>query len=109
MIPRVRDLFSLDRSDFVFLIRTSTIVFDSDLFRIKSRRAVHPYGRMAIVTPKRVGTAPVRNLMKRRLKAIFYEEKLYTNNKDIVIFVKPKIHPVSFSKIKSILCALMAQ
>ena len=36
-----------------------------------------PYAKILIVTPKKIGSAPVRNLLKRRLKSIFYEEKLY--------------------------------
>ena len=33
-------------------------------------------GRILIITPRKVGNAPQRNLLRRRLKAIFREEKI---------------------------------
>ena len=33
--------------------------------------------KILVITPKKIGTAPQRNLLRRRLKALFYEQKLY--------------------------------
>ena len=59
-----------------------------------------PLGRLLIVTPKKMGNAPERNRVRRRLKAIFYENKLYDLGFDWLFFAKPGIADVPFSQLK---------
>ena len=42
-------------------------------------------GRILIVTPKKSGSAPERNLFKRRVRALFREKKLFNKKIDFVI------------------------
>ncbi len=60
-------------------------------------------GRILIITPRRVGTAPQRNLIRRRLKAIFFEEKLFEHSFDIVIFCRKGASDLSFEDLKKLL------
>ena len=48
------------------------------------------YGRMLICVARRFGNAPDRNLFKRRLRSIFYEEQLFKKEFDWVFVVKSK-------------------
>ncbi len=72
----------------------------SEIFK-KARRAVRrpgldilcapaakKTGRILVITPRKVGSAPQRNLVRRRLKAIFYEKKLFERGFDCVVIVK---------------------
>ena len=61
------------------------------------------FGRILIVTSRKVGNAPERNFIRRRVKAIFYEEKLYERTVDCVIIAKKKLVGLSFSQLKDIL------
>lgn len=61
------------------------------------------FGRILIIIPKRVGTAPQRNLTRRRLKSIFYEEKLYQLEFDCIVIVRREAIELTFDQLKAIL------
>jgi ribonuclease P protein component len=69
-------------------------------FDIKIAPAQTEIGRILIVVPRKVGTAPQRNLIKRRIKAIFYREKLFELKKDVLVFIKPGAHTLTFQDMK---------
>lgn len=48
------------------------------------------YGRLLISVPRRAGNAPQRNRFKRRIKAIYYESKLFELPFDWAVIVKGK-------------------
>ena len=48
------------------------------------------HGRLLLAVARRFGNAPTRNLFKRRIRAIFYEEQLFNQNFDWVFVVKSK-------------------
>lgn len=55
---------------------------------------------MLAVIPAKIANAHLRNYIRRRLKAIFYEEKLYTQGYDFIIICKtPSLH-IPFQKLK---------
>ncbi len=58
------------------------------------------YSRVLIIIPRAVGNAPERNLLRRRIKSIFYEEKIYTFPYDFVIFLKKESKKLSFEQLK---------
>jgi ribonuclease P protein component len=69
----------------------------------------HSHGRLLVVTPRAVGTAPQRNKIRRRLKALFYENNLLAGQQDYAIIVRQKATQLSFSELSSmILTALKA-
>jgi ribonuclease P protein component len=48
------------------------------------------YGRLLLSVSRRTGNSPQRNLFKRRMRAVFYENQLFNLNFDWVIIVKTK-------------------
>ncbi len=60
-------------------------------------------GRILIIIPSRVGTAPQRNRIRRRIKAIFYENKLYEKGFNWVFFVKPAASCLSFQELHALI------
>jgi len=60
-------------------------------------------GRILVVTPKKIGSSPQRNRIRRRLKAIFYEEKLFERGIDVIVFVKKKGIELTFNQLKKLL------
>lgn len=59
--------------------------------------------KLLLITPKKVGSAPKRNLIRRRLKAIFFEEQLYTGNYSYVIFVEKAAVALPFATLKELM------
>lgn len=60
------------------------------------------FGRILIIVSKKYGNAPQRNLLKRRLKAIFWEEKLYEKNIDCAVIARPAGKSYDFAQLKSL-------
>jgi len=61
------------------------------------------FGRMLLVVPRRVGTSPERNKLKRRLRSIFYEEQLFEHGHDCIIIFKKAATALSFEKLKQLI------
>ena len=63
-----------------------------------------PRGRVLIVTPKKVGSAPYRNLLKRRARAIIAQQRLSLPHIDIILFFNPNPSvPLTFSQLQEFL------
>jgi ribonuclease P protein component len=67
--------------------------------------ALLPHGRILVITSRKVGNAPTRNKIRRRLKAIFYEEKLFEKGHECIAIIKPEGAHTSFEELKKMLLA----
>lgn len=65
--------------------------------------ALKPTGHLLIVASRKVGSAPERNQLRRRLKSIFHEEKLYEKGFDFIALIRPGIATVSFQELKALM------
>lgn len=87
---KFRALTAWKKEEISRLFSRATSILISPEFDIRQAPASLSYGRLLIIIPKRVGSAPQRNLIRRRIKALFYENGWYNLSKDTIIFVKPK-------------------
>lgn len=46
------------------------------------------FGRILVITSRKIGSAPKRNKIRRRLKSIFYENKLFALDYDCIVIVR---------------------
>jgi ribonuclease P protein component len=60
-------------------------------------------GKLLVVTPRHTGNAVHRNRIRRRLKAIFYEEKLGNRGYNCIVIVKKESNTLSFDDLKALL------
>ncbi len=65
------------------------------------------YGRILVITPRKVGSAPERNRVRRRLKAIFYQEHLYNHQLDCFVIIKKPGIQFDYGELKSKLSAVL--
>ncbi len=63
------------------------------------------FARILIIASRKVGNAPQRNLLRRRIKSIFYEEKLFEHMFDYAIIAQKKLTDLSFDELKKIMLA----
>lgn len=61
------------------------------------------YGKILVITPRKSGKSVQRNLIRRRLKSIFLEEKLFENKIDCIIVVRPEAINLNFYELKKII------
>lgn len=57
-------------------------------------------GRAGVVVSKKIGNAPVRNLIKRRLRHLLRENKNTFARRDLVVMALPEITSLSFEELK---------
>ncbi len=62
----------------------------------------HDSGRILAVISAKIAPAHLRNFIRRRLKAIFYEEKLFLLGYDFIIITKTAGLHLPFQKLKEV-------
>ena len=103
----------------------------SDYFKFKQKEVDHVYksseriasclgirvlhtsdefsGKFLVITPRKTGKAHERNKLRRQVKSIIFEEKLYELSGTYVIILYHQAQKLSFDQIKQFLLKLSAQ
>jgi ribonuclease P protein component len=97
-----RAITSFTSSEIRRLIARAQVITSDQFITLKCVSTDNEIGRILIVVPKRVGSAPIRNTIKRQVRSIFYQYQLYQRGKDFVIFFHTQ--PPSFAYLKKKLC-----
>lgn len=69
--------------------------------------AAKEYGRILIIASRKVGNAPTRNKMRRQLKSIFYEQRLFNYGYDCIVIIKPSPHQLNFQELEKLLISAL--
>ncbi len=97
------------RSEIDLLFKTGKAVYKSKEFVILTTPCLsfklqpETIGRILLITSRKVGNAPERNLLRRQSRAIFYEERLFDLGKHCVVIFKAPAKNLSFDQLKAIL------
>ncbi len=109
MISPVRSTIKLTKKDIKTLFASARRVLRSPGLDILLAPTKNPLGQLVVVTPRLVGNAPERNKIRRRLKAIFHEEKLFEKLYDCIVIVKKDGVALPFEDLKEFLLKAYAQ
>lgn len=85
------------------LFHNARCVFRHPAFIILSIPRQLDFARILIVASKKVGNAPQRNRLRRQVKAIFYQEKLFNIHHDCAIIFYKKASSLSFDELKKLI------
>lgn len=91
------------KSEIDLLFKHGKAVYKSKEFVILTAPCLALSSRILLITSRKVGNAPERNLLRRRGRAIFYEEKLFELQKHCVVIFKAPAKDLSFDQFKEIL------
>ena len=104
---KFRQLFSFGKKEIeqAFKLTSLKQKFDGlKLLQAPLQKTTEPkYGKLLIVIPAKSGKAPERNLTRRQLKAIFFEEKLYKKPTISILIIYKSAMQFSFDELKSFL------
>lgn len=100
-----KKLFSFSKHEISDFFKHAPRVFRSPDLDLLCKPAVSSYGRFIPLTPKRIGSAPERNKIRRQLKAIFYEHNLSSLGIDCIAVVKKEILTHPFDQLEELLCS----
>ena len=104
----VRTLTSFSLAEIKQLIYQGRPIYKSTCLDVKALQTGRPLSKILVITPRKIGSAPQRNLIKRRLRSLFYEERLYTCGYNLAFFCKKGSADLSFSDIKKVLLTCYA-
>lgn len=104
-----RSITKFSKKEIQNLFKESYKILQKVEIDIKIAPKVGSFGKILIITPKKIGNAPKRNLVKRRIKSIFYQEKIYNLGYDFIVFCKKGITNLKFEEIKNIFQSIVAQ
>jgi len=93
-------LTSFTRKEVATLFAHARAIERNPAFTLLGAPQTKEFGRILIIASRHVGTAPQRNKLKRRIKAIFYEEKLFECEYDYILILKKEAVDYSFEKLK---------
>ncbi len=89
MMRSARELTRWHRSEIPSLFKKAKPLLRTPALDIRVAPAKLNFGRILIVIPRKVGTAPQRNKLRRQIRALFYENKTFNHTLDWVFFFKP--------------------
>lgn len=104
MIPRKasKNLSKFSKKELDSFFKQAKRVYKDQAFTILTHSTKEDFARVLIAVPKKYGNAPERNLIKRRLKSIFREEKLYEKPYDVAFIIRPCAQKFSFEDLKKL-------
>jgi ribonuclease P protein component len=106
MMSVARGLTKFNRKEIKFLFENAKRhSYCSAFVLLRAQQQKSNVGRVLVVSPKKIGNAPMRNLLKRRIKNIFFTEKLYTKGFDWVLIARKKSTNLSFAELQEKLLA----
>jgi len=65
-------------------------------------------GRLLLIIPRAVGNAVVRNHLRRQIKSIFHEQKLYEYGSNCIVIARPGASNLAFCRLQDLLMAAFA-
>jgi len=102
-VPRIaRDITRFTRSEVEQLFAQAKPALRSTAFGLLRAPRQKEFGRVLIVTSRKVGNAPERNKIRRRLRSIFYEEKVFELLYDWIVLVKKNAVKLEFEELKKL-------
>jgi len=104
-----KQISKFKRKEIDLLFQHGQAVYKSKELVILTAPCILSFGRVLLITSRKVGNAPERNLLRRQGRAIFYEEKFFALNKDCVIIFKSPATKLSFDQLKLIIKKSMLQ
>jgi ribonuclease P protein component len=106
-MPRIaRKITQFTQSEIKQLFRTARTISRNAGLSIRIAPRSGALGRLLIITSRKIGSAPERNKIRRQLKAIFYQEKLYELPYDFIIHTTKESILLPFQELKARLTAI---
>jgi ribonuclease P protein component len=103
MLHSARALSQFSPKEVKSIFETGRLAFKNAGMTVLYAPCTLSFGRILVVTSRKVGNAPARNLIRRRLKALFYESQWYELPYDFVFIIRTAALNYSFEKLK-VLC-----
>lgn len=99
--PRLLSSFTKNEVDNAF--KTAKYRIRTEWIDIVISPKTKDFGRVLVVTSRKIGNSPKRNKFRRRIKAFFYEEQLFNSPFDFIIIAKKGAVDLPFIQLKDLI------
>jgi ribonuclease P protein component len=100
---KFKDLFKFEQKEIKIAFQSATIKDQISGFKLLQAPTEAAFGKILIVTPRKMGNACKRNKIRRQVKNIFFQEKLYKNPISSILLTYPEATKLNFDQIKAFL------
>jgi Ribonuclease P. len=99
----VRSLTRWTPAELAELFKNAQTVYRKSGLSCRRAPTSGPFGRLLVIIPGRAGNAPQRNLLRRRLKALFYEQKIHKQGYDVIVYAVKITPSLTFDRLSAII------
>jgi len=98
-----REITSFSKKEINLLFKHAKSVIRKQGLDIRLAPKAQKLAKILLIVPRKAGNSPERNLLKRRLKSIFYEERWFQKEFDWIIVARKEAIDIPFSGLRSLL------
>lgn len=99
---KVSQLFHLSKPEIARLFKTARRIGRFSAFDFLAAPKTGVSGRLLLVASAKTGSAPERNRAKRRLRSLFYENRLFERGYDCIVIFKKEGMSLDFDHLKEL-------
>lgn len=101
-MPRSKKISSFSRTEISDAFKQARLKVRYSGLKLLVAPSDQKHGKLLLITPRRSGNAPTRNLFRRRMKAIFKENNLLEKNVVLIAIVDSNGIALSFKKLQQL-------
>lgn len=102
MTSIVRQLTSFSRADIDYFFAHAKPIYKDPGITILCAPQQQSIGRALFITPRKVGNAPQRNKLRRQLKSIFYQDRLYEYGVDCAFIIRAPLREKTYQELREL-------
>lgn len=103
MVRVARHISKFSRQEIAENFKKARCLLKHPGFTILGTPASGDFGKILVITSRKVGKAAKRNRIRRQLKSIFYENKFFEKKINIIIIVKQPALQLSFAELQKLI------
>jgi ribonuclease P protein component len=109
MLKPTKHISKFGKKELDHFFEVAKLAKKNQAFTILKAPTTNPFGRILSMVPKAYGNAPERNKLRRQLKAIYIQNKLYEYNTDLIVITRPAAKNYDFQKLTKLLLEIFTQ
>ncbi|MFC1854627.1 ribonuclease P protein component [Candidatus Dependentiae bacterium] len=98
-----KKLFNFSKSEIDDAFKAATRVASTPFLTLLAAPSDLEYGKLTLISPRKVGKSHDRNLLRRRVKAIFYENELYKKPFKFILLARKGAIEIPFEELRDFL------
>jgi ribonuclease P protein component len=109
MLKPTKHISKFGKKELDHFFEVAKLAKKNQAFTILAAPTSCSFGRILSMVPKKYGNAPERNRLRRQLKAIYIQNKLYEHNTDLIVITRPAAKKYDFQGLTKLLLEIFTK